>query len=420
MILSVDNVTKTFGERVLFRDVSLRVGARDRIALVGPNGAGKTTLLEIAAGRQEPDQGTVNRARDVVIGYLEQEAIEMAGRSVLAEALTAASHVTSMEHRLRLLEEQLAEAGEADHDALLAEYGRLQERFEHLGGYTVESEARAVLCGLGFKERDLERDASEFSGGWLMRLAIAKLLLTHPDVLLLDEPTNHLDLESVTWLEGFLRAYDGAIVIVSHDRAFMDSLVNTVAEVDQRTLTLYQGNYAAYETARALRVEQLVTQREAQEKDIAHMQAFVDRFRYKNTKARQAQERVRRIERVKAELVEVPEGRKTVRFAFPQPVRTGDMVITLENVRKAYGELVVYDGLDLSLFRGDKVALVGPNGAGKSTLLKMLAGALELDAGERRLGTHVGVSYFAQHQLEALGLDNTVYKEIDSVAPGWT
>ncbi|TLM97947.1 MAG: ABC-F family ATP-binding cassette domain-containing protein, partial [Actinobacteria bacterium] len=237
---------------------------------------------------------------------------------------------------------------------------------------------------------------------------------------LLDEPTNHLDLESVTWLESFLKAYDGAIVIVSHDRAFMDGLVETVAEIDQRTLTLYQGNYVAYEKARELRIEQLIAQRDAQDKEIAHMQAFVDRFRYKNTKAKQAQDRARRIERIKEELVEIPEARKTVRFAFPQPVRTGDMVISLEKVRKAYGDLVVYDALDLQLYRGDKVALVGPNGAGKSTLLKMLAGALDVDSGERRLGTHVDVSYFAQHQLQALGLDNTVYQEIDAAAPGWT
>ncbi len=216
MIITVDHVTKSFGARVLFADATLRVGARDRIALVGPNGAGKTTLLEIIAGRQSADGGSVVFAKDVVIGYLEQEAIEMSGRSVLAEALTAAEHVTSLEHRIRLLEEDLAEtpAGE-EQDRLLAEYGRLQERFEHLGGYTLEAEARSVLTGLGFREADLSRDASEFSGGWLMRLALAKLLLRQPDVLLLDEPTNHLDLESVTWLESFLRGYDGAILIVS-------------------------------------------------------------------------------------------------------------------------------------------------------------------------------------------------------------
>ncbi|HET6351682.1 MAG TPA: ABC-F family ATP-binding cassette domain-containing protein [Coriobacteriia bacterium] len=420
MILSVDNVTKSFGDRVLFSGVCLRVGARDRIALVGPNGAGKTTLLEIIAGRDDGDEGGVSFAKDVVVGYLEQEAIEMSGRTVLAEALTAAEHVTSMQHRLHLLEEEVAAAVGEEQDRLLAEYGRLQERFEHLGGYTVESEARAVLFGLGFREKDLARDANEFSGGWLMRLALAKLLLTRPDVLLLDEPTNHLDLESVTWLEGFLKAYDGAILMVSHDRAFINGLVDRVAEIENRRLTLYVGNYAAYEKQRELNIEQLKTKRAAQEKEIAHMQVFVDRFRYKDTKAKAAQDRIRRIEKIKAELVEIPEERHTVRFRFPQPARTGDLVMALEGVRKAYGDLVVYDGLDFSLYRGDKIALVGPNGAGKSTLLRMLAGELAADAGERRLGTHVEVAYFAQHQLQALGLTNTVFGEIDRIAPGWT
>jgi len=420
VILSLDNITKSFGERVLFAGVSLRVGARDRIALVGPNGSGKTTLLEIIARRQDPDDGTVTFAKDAVIGYLEQEAIEMGGRTVLAEALTAAEHVTSMQHRIHVLEEQIAEADEIDHAPLLAEYGRLRERFESLGGYTVESEARAVLGGLGFREKDFGRDADEFSGGWQMRLALAKLLLTRPDVLLLDEPTNHLDLESVTWLEGFLKAYDGAIVIVSHDRAFMDGIVDRVAEIDQRRISVYSGNYAAYEKARELALEQLRVKHDAQLKEIQHMQVFVDRFRYKNTKAKAAQDRMRRIEKIKAELVEIPEERKTVRFKFPQPPRTGELVVALEGVRKAYGDLVVYDSLDFSLYRGDKVALVGPNGAGKSTLLKILAGVLPIEAGERRLGAHVESAYFAQHQLQALGLTNTVFREIDSVAPGWT
>ena len=420
MILSLDNVTKTFGERVLFKDVCMRVAARDRVALVGPNGSGKTTLLEIIARRQDADEGGVTFAKDAVVGYLEQEAIEMGGRSVLDEALTAAEHVTSLQHRIHLLEEQIAEADEADHAPLLAEYGRIRDRFESMGGYTVEAEARAVLGGLGFKESDFGRDADEFSGGWQMRLALAKLLLTHPDVLLLDEPTNHLDLESVTWLEGFLKAYDGAIVIVSHDRAFMDGIVDRVAEIDQRKVTLYSGNYAAYEKARELSLEQLRTKHDAQLKEIAHMQAFVDRFRYKNTKAKAAQDRVRRIEKIKTELVELPEARRSVRFNFPQPPRTGELVISLDKVRKAYGDLVVYDKLDFSLYRGDKVALVGPNGAGKSTLLKLLAGVLEFEAGERRLGTHVETAYFAQHQLQALGLGNTVFREIDAIAPGWT
>ncbi|MBI5232272.1 MAG: ATP-binding cassette domain-containing protein [Coriobacteriales bacterium] len=418
MILQIDNVTKSVGDRVLFADASLRVGARDRVALVGPNGAGKTTLLEIAAGRQEPDAGTVVFARETVVGYLEQEAIEMHGRTVLEEALTAASHVTSLEHRLRMLEAELGGAEGADQERLLAQYGRLQERFEHLGGYTIESEARAVLTGLGFKEADLTRTVEEFSGGWQMRLALAKLLLRSPDVLLLDEPTNHLDLESVQWLESFLRDYDGAIVIVSHDRAFMDGIVNKVAEIELRKLTVFSGNYTAFEAEKELRLEQLKTAYDKQQREIAHMERFVERFRSKNTKAKQAQDRVKKLE--KMERIELPEGRRVVRFEFPQPVRTGDLVVALEGVGKAYDDNVVYTDLDFSLFRGDKVALVGPNGAGKSTLLKMLAGVLEADSGSRTLGVHVDVAYFAQHQLQALHLDWTPYREIDAVAPGWT
>ena len=419
VILSVDNVTKTFGARVLFKDARLRVGARDRIALVGPNGAGKTTLLDIIAGRQDADEGAVTLARDAVVGYLEQEAIEMAGRNVLQEALTAAEHVTSIEHRLHVLQDDLAASEEGEEqERLLAEYGRLHERFEALGGYTIESEARSVLFGLGFKESDLQRDTAEFSGGWQMRLALAKLLLRQPDVLLLDEPTNHLDLESVTWLEGFLRAYDGAIVIVSHDRAFMENLVDHVAEIDLGQVKVYTGAYSAYIAARELALEQLEAAYEAQQKEIAHMEAFIERFRAKNTKAKQAQDRAKKLEKI--ERIVLPEGRKQVKFRFPQPPRTGDLVIKLEGVRKAYGDNVVYEGLDFSLYRGDKVALVGPNGAGKSTLLKMLAGVLETDTGERALGHHVEVAYFAQHQLQALHLDKTVYQELDGIAPGWT
>jgi ATP-binding cassette subfamily F protein 3 len=421
VILSLDNLSKSFGERLLFERVNLRVGARDRVALVGANGTGKTTILEIVAGHQDPDDGTVSLAKGAVVGYLQQEAIEMSGRSVLAEALSAAEHVTSLEHRLRMLEQEVSEMGAGEEqDRLLAEYGRLRDHFEHMGGYRIESEARAVLGGLGFREEDVERPAEEFSGGWLMRLALAKLLLTRPDILLLDEPTNHLDLESVTWLEGFLRSYDGAIVMVSHDRAFMDGLVNRVAELENRTLNVYVGDYSSFELARELSLEQLRKQHDAQVKEVAHMQAFVDRFRYKNTKAKQAQDRVRRIEKIKAEMVELPEGRKQVRFRFPQPPRTGDMVISLNDVTKTYGELRVYEGLDFRLYRGDKAALVGPNGAGKSTLLKILAGVLPVDRGERVLGAGAESSYFAQHQLQALNLKGTVFSEIDSVAPGWT
>jgi ATP-binding cassette subfamily F protein 3 len=419
VIITVDRVTKTVGERVLFRDACLRLGGRDRVALVGPNGAGKTTLLEIVAGEQSPDDGQVVVAKDAVVGYLKQEAIELAGRSVLAEILTVASHVTSIEHRLTVLEESIAEepAG-GELDRLLAEYGRLRDRFEHLGGYTIEADARAVLTGLGFSKTDLTRQTEEFSGGWLMRIALAKLLLAQPDVLLLDEPTNHLDLESVRWMEGFLRGYDGAILIVSHDRAFMDGLVDHVIEIDNRRLVSYRGDYSAFEVQREVAREQLVAAYHNQKKKIEETERFIERFRYKSTKARQVQSRVHALE--KLERIEIPEGRKKVRFAFPQPERTGEEIARLSGVTKRYGDLVVYRDLDVVLYRGDKVALVGPNGAGKSTLLKMLAGVLPYEEGERSLGHKVTVAYFAQHQLEAMDLRGTVLREIDRVAPDWT
>jgi ATP-binding cassette subfamily F protein 3 len=419
MSLTISGVTKTFGERVLFTDVSLHVAGRSRVALVGPNGAGKTTLLEIACGEQDADSGTVTTGKGEVVGYLKQEAIEMAGRSALEEVLSVASEVTSLEHRISVLEADIAEEDEEDErDRMLAEYARIRERFEHLGGYTIEADARAVLTGLGFRESDMRRQTEEFSGGWLMRIALAKILLQSPDILLLDEPTNHLDLESVTWLEGFLRGYDGAIVLVSHDRAFMDGLVDRVAEIDLRALTLYHGTYASYVGQKAANLERLLQAKANQDRQIAAQERFIERFRYKNTKAKAVQSRVKALEKI--ERIQVPPERKAVHFRFPQPTRTAEMVISLEHVSKAYGPIEVYHDLTLPLYRCDKVALVGPNGAGKSTLLKMLAGVLEPDSGTRALGLHVTTAYFAQHQLDALEPRNTVYRELDRVAPGWT
>lgn len=422
MILLVDKIEKSFGARTLFTGATLQVNAGERYALVGPNGAGKTTLLKIIMGIDSPDAGSVTFAKDANVGYLEQETKLAGDTSIIQEVMDAAIEIKTMGERAEELQLKIAEAGEFGEvpQAMLDEYGHVQDRFERLGGYELESNARQILAGLGFKPSDFDQPCSEFSGGWQMRIALAKLFLRHPDVLLLDEPTNHLDLESVQWLRGFISAYDGAVLIVSHDRAFMDACVDHVAALENRRITTYTGNYSSYLKQREDNLEQMRAKRAAQEREIAHMQVFVDKFRYKPTKAAQAQERMRRIEQIKSELVILPEGHKHVNFKFPDPPRSGDMVIKLEDFAKHFGSKTLYEHADLTLYRGDRVALVGPNGAGKSTLLKMLIGQEAPTEGTRSLGTNVGVAYYAQHQLEGLKEGNTVLQEIDSVAPTWT
>lgn len=393
----------------------MRLENHDRLALVGPNGAGKTTLLNIIAGIDDADEGQVVLAKGMQVGYLEQEAIEMQERPLFEEVISSQHEILEAEQRLRVLEASL---GEKPTQAQLAACGRARDTYEALGGYTLEPLVRSVLFGLGFKEDDLARLTSEFSGGWQMRIALAKLLIRRPEVLLLDEPTNHLDLESVTWLEGFLRAYDGAVILVSHDRAFMDNMIDRVAEIDQAQLILYRGNYSAYLRQREEYRERLRAKAAEQAAEIERMQTFIERFRYKSTKAKQVQDRVKKLERM--ERIVVPEERKTIHFAFKQPPRTGDEVVRISGLVKSFGDKQIYQGLDLTIYRGDKVALVGPNGAGKSTLLKMIAGVLDWDAGSLSYGVHVDKAYFAQHQLEELHPGNTVFEELDRVAPGWT
>ncbi len=417
MILQLEQISKSFGGRTLFAGVNLRLEAFDHLALVGPNGAGKTTLLRIITGQEDADSGRIVLAKDARIGYLEQEAIEMGDNPVFEEVLSSQVEILEAEQRLRKLEHEL---GANPTEAQLAAAGRARDNYEILGGYTIESKVRGVLFGLGFKEADMNRHTSEFSGGWQMRLALAKLLVRNPEVLLLDEPTNHLDLESVRWLESFLRGYSGAVVVVSHDRAFMDNMVDRIAEIDNGQVNLYKGNYSAYLSAREQRIEQLKAEQKQQLEEIARLEAFVEKFRYKATKARQAQDREKKLERMRANLVAIPEQRQTVHFNFNQPPRTGDEVMRATGLVKRYGDNVVYDGVDFNLYRGDKVALVGPNGAGKSTLLKMVAGVLAPDAGSVVYGTHVTKTYYAQHQLEELNSGNTVFEELDHVAPGWT
>ena len=421
MIALADKVSKSFGGRVLYSGATLQLNAGERWGLVGPNGAGKTTLLKILMGQEGADEGTISFARDTTIGYLEQETHLAGQKSALAEVVDSAHEIRSLEHRIADMEAQIAKSEHGPElDALLERYGMAQDRYERLGGYELDARAKQILGGLGFPVADFDKPACEFSGGWQMRIALSKLLLRHPDLLLLDEPTNHLDLESVKWLEGFLSTYDGAVLLVSHDRAFMDACVSHVAALENRRLTTYTGNYSSYLKQREDNLEQLRAKRAAQERDIAHIETFVERFRYKPTKARQVQERVKRLEKIREELVVLPEQSKSVHFRFPEPPRTGDMVVSLEDVAKAYGSNLVYEGVSLKLYRGDHVVLVGPNGAGKSTLMKLICGNEKTTAGTVELGQNVSRAYYAQHQLETLNEGNSVLAEMDSVAPGWT
>jgi ATP-binding cassette, subfamily F, member 3 len=416
-MITISGLRKSFGARDLFRDATLQVGARDRIAVVGLNGTGKTTLFRIIAGEQEPDAGDVVIARDVVVGYLRQETDELRGRSLLEEVLSAGSETTEAGHRLAVLEAEMQELPPgAELDALVAEYARLQDRFATLGGYEIEAEAKRILSGLGFEQERFERPTDTLSGGWLMRVALAKLLLSAPDVLLLDEPTNHLDLESVDWLERFLRNYEGAVLLISHDRDFINGMATKVVEIDGGRLTTYTGNYEAFVRQRAERARLAEAAAANQQRKTAQTQAFIDRFRYKATKAKQVQSRIKALE--KMEKAEGPARRaRTMKLAFPQPPRPGRVVLELAGVSFSYGETRVYDSLDFAIERGQKVALVGPNGAGKSTLLKLLAGALQPQSGERRLGHRAMVGYFAQHQIEELVLSNTVVQELQRAVP---
>jgi ATP-binding cassette subfamily F protein 3 len=415
-MITVAGIAKSFGGRTLFADVSLRIDAGTRTAIVGPNGAGKTTLMKLLSGADVPDSGEIAVQKGVELGVLEQDIAEWvaAGRAdgelpTPVDLVVEGAPVKEMEVRLAELGAALADA---PHDeALLAELGHVQDRFEVLGGYDLDARARRILGGLGFDAASLDRPVRTLSGGWMMRVALGRLLLRQPEVLLLDEPTNHLDLESVGWLQQFIAAYPGAVVIVSHDRDFINACANRVVEVDGGRVTTYVGDYADFIRQREERLEQLLGQQKNQARKVAEIERFVERFRYKASKASQVQSRVKMLE--KLDRIEVDAGsRKTMKLRFGEAPRAGRTVVELKGVSKAYGDTVVYRDLDLALERGQKVALVGPNGAGKSTLLKMLVGAVQPDAGERTLGHNVQVAYYAQHQLDALHLDKTALQEV--------
>jgi len=414
-MITLNRIQKQFSSKVLFKDCSLQIGVRDRVGLIGPNGSGKTTLFRMILGEESIDGGDVLVAKGVKVGYLPQEVITLRGNLVLEEVLKASDGVTSLQDKMGILEQELSSIDDPkEQEKLALEYGRLQERYMLLGGYGLEAEAKRILGGLGFREGDFRRLTDELSGGWLMRIALAKILLQSPDLLLLDEPTNYLDLESLIWLEGFLVNYPGAMIIVSHDRAFLNHLVDRIAEIEALKIDLYHGDYNHYLKEKEARRSVLESTYVSQQKKIDQTERFIERFRYKNTKARQVQSRIKMLE--KLEKVELPGQKKEIKFQFPIPKRSGHTVVEVKNLYKSYGTLLVYEGIDLALHRGDKVALVGPNGAGKSTLLKILAGVLDYDRGEVELGKDVTRAYFAQHQFDLLHPDNTIFEELLSVS----
>jgi ATP-binding cassette subfamily F protein 3 len=414
-MITLSHFHKQFGNKAIFKDCSFQIGARDRIGLIGPNGSGKTTLFRMILGEESIDGEEIRIAKGVKIGYLPQEVISLKGDSVLEEVLKGAAGITSLQDKMKILEEELSSMKDPkEQERLAKEYGKLQERYTVLGGYGLEADAKQILQGLGFKERDFTRATDELSGGWLMRIALAKILLQSPDLLLLDEPTNYLDLESLIWLENFLINYPGAMVIVSHDRVFLNHLIERIAEIEAQKIDLYHGDYDHYLEEKAARKQILEATYRTQQRKIEQTERFIERFRAKNTKSSQVQSRIKMLE--KLERIELPQEKKEIRFQFPSPKRSGHRVVEVKNLHKRYDETVVYQGVDLTLFRGDKVALVGPNGAGKSTLLKILAGVLEFQKGEVTLGKDVTRAYFSQNQFDLLRPENTVYEELLSIA----
>ncbi len=419
MLLRIDDLCKRIGGRTLFEGVSLHVQAGDRIGLVGPNGAGKSTLLRIVAGDEPCDEGSVSRPRNVTLGVLRQEIDPAQGHSVQEEAASALRHLDLLEAEMRSLEGAMSEAGAAGREvpAELAErYHAASTQFETGGGFERHARVEAVLAGLGFDAEARGRPLSSFSGGWLMRVELAKLLLANPDVLLLDEPTNHLDLPAIRWFEETLDGFAGAVITVSHDRTFLRRHVSRVAELDGRGgFACYEGNYDSYLAQRGERRASLLAAKAKQDREIAQMERFVERFRAKASKAKQAQSRIKALEKI--ERIEVgSEGRRRMRMRIPAPQRAGEIVMTLADVHKSYGDKRVYDGVSFQVQRGERVALAGPNGAGKSTLLRLVAGVIGFDSGTRTPGHNVQIGFYAQHQLESLDPSRSVIDELGSVA----
>jgi ATP-binding cassette subfamily F protein 3 len=416
-MIRLESLSKSYPDGELFSNVNIFLKRGMRAGLVGPNGSGKTTLLRIMLGKETPDSGGVQKDKAITIGYLAQEIVAGSDRSILEEVLAAYPEVREIEGKMLTLSHAIAD--DPENVALVNELGEAQNRFEALGGWTLEEKAKKILGGLGFSDDKFTEPMDVFSGGWRMRVALASILLQEPDILFLDEPTNHLDLEATIWLESFLAEWKGSMVMISHDREFLDWSVNHILEIDLRKVTLYHGNYSTYKEDKALRMEQHQNAYRNQQKQIKDTKRFIERFRYKNTKATQVQSRVKMLE--KMEKIEAPtEDNRSVNLILPQPSRPPLNVASCRNVTKHYGDIEVFNDMDMVIERGHKIGLVGYNGSGKSTLLKMLAGVEPVTSGAVRIGGNVDRAYYAQHQLETLDLDDTVFESIQKVSPGWS
>ena len=414
-MITVQGISKFLGKKDLFRDVSFTVRPGERIGLIGSNGTGKTTLFSILMGETEADTGAVLKSRNLRIGWLPQQAIPLPARTILAHAMDIHHEIPAIEAEIHALQRMLEDSRDGDQarEASLR-LAHLIECLEHMGGYDLEARAHKILAGLGFRSNRLDLPVSTLSGGWAMRLELARLLLAEPDFLLLDEPTNHLDLQSLLWLEQYLLGTPSAMMIVSHDRAFLNKVVSRILELDQARLHEYTGNYDDYLREKVQRQEILLASYRNQQERIKQMERFVERNRYRKDRARQAQSRIKQMEKI--ERIEAPEDQATVHFTFPAPPRSGKRVLELIDVHKTYGDNTVYDGLNLVVERGDRIAFIGPNGSGKSTLLKILAGTETPSRGERVVGSQTRIGYYAQHQWEQLHMEWTVLEEASSIA----
>jgi ATPase subunit of ABC transporter with duplicated ATPase domains len=415
-MIRLDNVSKQVGHQILFIEASAALQKGEKIGLVGPNGAGKTTLFRMISGQELPDEGQVSTDRGVSIGYFSQDVGEMAGRSAVAEVMDGAGPVSVVAAELKELEAAMADPDRTDEmDEIIARYGEVQGRFEELDGYALDGRAREALAGLGFSEEMMDGDVGKLSGGWKMRVALARILLMRPDVMLLDEPSNHLDLESLIWLEQFLRGYEGALLMTSHDREFINRIVNKIVEIDGGQLTTYSGDYAFYEQQRALTEKQQQAQFERQQAMLAKEIKFIERFKARASHAAQVQSRVKKLDKI--ERVEPPRRRETIAFDFQPAPRSGEDVVSLKKVHKGYGSRTVYQGLDFMIRRRERWCVMGVNGAGKSTLLKLVAGATDPDDGTVALGGSVKMGYFAQHAMDILDGERTVFQSLEDSFP---